>query len=470
MRERRYAVQRRIAHAGRDGSERGPPLSFSPSSPKRVSRRLADVIVSGPWRVEDAIERGHLALGRRRRWLGPLIHRLFAAIGSGTRPGSRRVSDLVMSDPKFLRACGRTRIGLDRVPFARPAMWPAPGAPSEWLLPPITTTADLAEFLRIGMAELLWLADPQGRERRSKPTEPRRHAYRWIAKRSGSRRLVEIPCGRLRHVQGRLLREVLDPIPAHDSAHGFRPRRSIRTYAAPHVGRSVVLKLDLLDFFPSIGSSRVTALFLSCGYPEPVARLLSALCSNAAPSDVWARREAPSPCEGTSRSRRLLQRPHLPQGAPTSPALANLCAYRLDARLSGLASASGGTYTRYADDLAFSGDPAFARTIERFHVHACAIALEEGFRVNTRKTRIMRRGVCQRIAGVVVNEKVNVPRADYEALKATIHNCVVHGPSAQDRSGVTDFRAHLLGRIAHVGSLHPDRGRKLRGEFARIAW
>ena len=344
-------------------------------------------------------------------------------------------------------------------------MWPTPGAPSEWPLPQITTTADLAEFLRVRPAGLLWLADPQGRERRSKPNDPRRHDYRWIAKRSGSRRLVETPCARLRHIQRLILHEILDRIPPHDAAHGFRAGRSIRTYAAPHVGRSVVLKLDLLDFFPSIGSSRVTALFLSCGYPEPVARVLSALCTNAAPSDVWTRREASPPGENTSRSRRLLQRPHLPQGAPTSPALANLCSYRLDARLSGLASASGGTYTRYADDLAFSGDSAFARSIERFHIHACAIALEEGFCVNTRKTRIMRRGVCQRIAGVVVNETLNVSRRDYEALKATIHNCVLHGPSAQNRSCVGDFRSHLLGRIAHVGSLHPERGRSLREEF-----
>ena len=157
----------------------------------------------------------------------------------------------------------------------------------------------------------------------------------------------------------------------------------------------------------------------------------------------------------------------MPQGAPTSPALANLAAHRLDARLAGLARAAEASYTRYADDLVFSGGESFARSIARFPVHAAAIALEEGFAVQHRKTRVMRQGVRQRAAGVVINQKTNITRDDYDQLKAILYNCVRHGPSEQNRGGVADFRAHLAGRVAYVARLNPQRGEKLSRLFAR---
>jgi hypothetical protein len=162
--------------------------------------------------------------------------------------------------------------------------------------------------------------------------------------------------------------------------------------------------------------------------------------------------------------------PHLPQGAASSPALANLCAYRLDCRLAALARSAGAAYTRYADDLAFSGGPELERCARRFHVHVCRIALEEGFEVHTRKTRFMRQGVRQQLAGVVVNSRPNLRRADYDRLKAILHNCVRHGPQSQNRDGHSDFRAHLAGRVAYWRWLNPERGARLRALFDRVAW
>jgi RNA-directed DNA polymerase len=162
--------------------------------------------------------------------------------------------------------------------------------------------------------------------------------------------------------------------------------------------------------------------------------------------------------------------PHLPQGAPSSPALANLCAYRVDCRLSGLARAAGAEYTRYADDLAFSGDEQFDRGVERFAAHAAAVLLEEGFQVHHRKTRIMRRGVRQYLAGVVANERVNVVRADFDRLKATLTNCVKHGPASQNREGHPEFRLHLAGRVAFVEMINPQKAARLRRIFAKIEW
>src|SRR5262249_24103120 len=156
----------------------------------------------------------------------------------------------------------------------------------------------------------------------------------------------------------------------------------------------------------SISRARVFGLFHTAGYHNSVARLLAALCTNATPSWLWVDR----PPHTNSRDelmQRLYLRPHLPHGAPSSPALANLCAYRLDCRLAALARSIDAHYTRYADDLAFSGGDELARAARRFHVHVAAIALEEGFAVHTRKTHIMRQGVRQNLAGIVVNQRTN---------------------------------------------------------------
>ena len=212
------------------------------------------------------------------------------------------------------------------------------------------------------------------------------------------------------------------------------------------------------------------ALFRSVGYPEHVADLLAGLCTNAAPLDIWDGDRFPVSDEHARHVRWLYGTPHVPQGAPTSPAIANLCAYWLDRRLSALADTAQAVYTRYADDLAFSGDEPFARAAKRFQVHVCATALEEGFRVHHRKTRIMRRGVCQRLAGVVVNQHLNLPRHDIDRLKATLTNCIRHGTASQNRTNHPDFQSHLHGRVAFVESINPSSGRKLRRLFERIVW
>ena len=343
------------------------------------------------------------------------------------------------------------------------------GPPAQWQLPDLPTPGELADWLKITPGALDWFADCQGREQRW-PAGPLRHyRYRWVPKRSGGLRLIETPKTRLKAIQRRLLHELLDEIPPHDAAHGFRSGRSIKSYALPHVGHRVVIRLDLQDFFTSIHQPRIVALFFTAGYPKPVSRLLAGLCTNSVPRELWT---DPAIERGTTDARRhrALQQPHLPQGAPTSPALANLCAFRLDVRLSKLATSAAANYTRYADDLVFSGGEELARSARRFHIHAAAIALEEGFAVNFRKTRIMRQSVRQQIAGVVVNEKPNVRRSDYDELKAILHNCAHGDQESQNRAALPDFRAHLLGRIEHVAMLNAARGTKLRDLFAAIEW
>src|SRR5207245_1991937 len=99
----------------------------------------------------------------------------------------------------------------------------------------------------------------------------------------------------------------------------------IKTFASLHVGKRVVLRMDLQDFFPSISGARIQALFRTIGYPEAIADLLGGICTNATPRNAWSHLPAGIDQRQLEGVREMYRRPHLPQGAPTSPALANLC-------------------------------------------------------------------------------------------------------------------------------------------------
>jgi retron-type reverse transcriptase len=315
-----------------------------------------------------------------------------------------------------------------------------------------------------------WFADLKRLGNKSGEEKLQHYRYRLERKAHGGLRLIEMPKPRIRKLQRQILDYLLNRIPTHPAAHGFVRGRGILTFAAPHAGKPIVLRLDLQDFFPRIYGPRVQTLFRTCGYPEAVADRLGGICTNVVPHSAWE-------ClpDGISPNERIIAQAlyrssHLPQGAPTSPALANLCAYRLDCRLSGLAKAAGAAYTRYADDLAFSGDTDFARGVERFAAQVTKIVGEERFRVNPRKTRVMREGVRQYLAGLVVNEKPNISRDTFDQLKAILTNCIRHGAASQNREGHPHFRAHLEGRVSFVESVNAVKGQRLRVLFDGIHW
>ena len=226
---------------------------------------------------------------------------------------------------------------------------------------PLPSPGALASHLELGEGELAWFADVGGINAKTARQPLLHYRYRWVSKRGGGYRLLEAPKDRLKRIQRWILRHVLAPLPVAPEAHGFVAGRSLLSFVAPHAGQAVVVRLDLEDFFASVSRARVVALFRRVGYPRAVARTLAGLCTAAAPHHVLESH----PREGADLARRFLANarlrdPHLPQGAPTSPALSNLAAFRLDRRLAALARAFGATMTRYADDLAFAGDQRFA--------------------------------------------------------------------------------------------------------------
>lgn len=329
-------------------------------------------------------------------------------------------------------------------------------------LPVFHTPAQMADWIGLPLNKVAWLVHRFSSGRPATVKDAHYH-FRWMQKRLGGWRLIESPKSTLKQVQTRILDELLDRVPVHSNAHGFTLNRSIVTNARPHVGQAILVKFDLANFYTTVSFARVVAIFRGLGYSREAAIWLGLLTTSAAPGNLGFNDSSPYAIN------QYLRR-HLPQGAPTSPALANLSAFGLDARLSGLAKSYGARYTRYADDLTFSGAEDLSHGLRTLIPLVTQIVGKERFAINKSKSRILRAHQRLTIAGVVVNEKINVARADFDRLKAILTNCLRHGPSTQNHDQIEEFHLHLRGRIAHVMMLNPARGQALCELFARIDW
>jgi retron-type reverse transcriptase len=299
-------------------------------------------------------------------------------------------------------------------------------------LPVWKSEAEIAAALELPLKQLQHYSFHRQRE-----TSPHYVVFA-VPKRSGGQRLIYAPKRRLKALQRRLNELLVDRLPVSQQAHGFRPQRSVATNASPHAGKAVVIKLDLKDCFPSIRYARVRGLLIALGYGYPVAASLAVLMTEAPRQPVEA--------EG-----KLYHVPVGPracvQGAPTSPGLCNAVLMRLDRRLAGLAQKHGFAYTRYADDLTFSGhDPAKIKLLISL---SGRIVREEGFQLNRRKTRVLRRSQRQRVTGVVVNQQPGLSRQERRRLRAAVHQLVQSGGSDSAR------RQYLVGKLAYLHMLNP---------------
>jgi RNA-directed DNA polymerase len=430
-----------------------------------LARALAAGFLAGEWTQAGMVASGSTVLGRRARWLPPLVRQTLALYPRAPVDRPRELAANLASRPAAAKA-------LRAVPVVRPVVATQMLA-NRWRLPVLDDLADVSSFLGVSAADLDWFADPRhlARSASDVPLQHYRVSHRVAP--SGAIRVLEAPKPRLKAVQRRLLHEVAALIPPHDAARGFRPGGSVRSYAAPHADRSVVLRLDLEAFFASVTVSRVYGIWRTAGYPEAVAHCLAGLVTSVLPLSSW--RAVPTPADDAMldahwRLGRRLAAPHLPQGAPTSPAMANLAAFRLDVRLTALARSWGGRYTRYADDLAFSGERGWGTGTSRLIDAVEAIVTDEGFRLNARKTGVMPRAGRQTLGGLVVNERPKVARHQVDLLRAILHNCHRHGPSTQNRDDVPAFEEHLRGRIAWVAQHDPVRGRRLQDVHDAIDW
>jgi RNA-directed DNA polymerase len=263
-----------------------------------------------------------------------------------------------------------------------------------------------------------------------------------IKKRSGADRSICAPRAQLRAVQRTILSQLLDKIQVHECCHGFVRGRSIVSNAQRHLQAKLLLKIDLKDFFPTIHYRRIVGMFRYYGYNYEVSATLAGLVT----------------FRDKLESGESLWPGVLPQGAPTSPAIANILCRRLDARLEKFADKIGATYTRYADDLTFS----FAELPEKLNVGRVfwwidQVCQQEGFNENYAKRRVLRPHQQQRVTGIVVNDTAHIPRAARRRFRAILANCKHHGVEYEAK-GDTHFEDKLRGFAAYVHMVQPELG------------
>jgi hypothetical protein len=351
-----------------------------------LANELADAFLVAPWRVEMVAEGGAACLDRWPSWMEALALSVVAVFRTPPVDRRRDLVDFIESflagraapagevrPPRILRGLLEAGAGEEAARRSR--------LDHDWPIAQIESPVGLAERLELSDGQLAWLADLRSLERSVVDEKLRNYRYAVIRRRSGLPRVLEAPKARLKEIQRWMLREILDHVPTHDAAHGFTRGRSVVTHAALHTGQAAVLRLDLKDFFASVSAARVFGIFRTLGYSPAVAHVLTGLATNTVPQMVWqevcrvsdARLIQPRFWLG-----RQLATPHLPQGAPTSPALANPAAFGLDRRLAGLAASMNVRYSRYADDLIFSGAGRLCRCRNRLEALVGEIADEEG--------------------------------------------------------------------------------------------
>jgi len=302
-------------------------------------------------------------------------------------------------------------------------------------LPVWRDEVEVARALDISLKELWFFAIHRECERQQ------HYVTFSIPKRSGGKRLIMAPKRRLKAIQRKLLALLVEKLPVSPHAHAFRRGRNIRTGAEPHVGKRFVLKLDLKDFFPSVTFARVRGLLIAYGYSYPVATTLGVLMTEAERQPVAVNDQVFHVPVG--------QR-HCVQGAPTSPGICNALVLRLDRRLSGFAKKNGLNFTRYADDLSFSGD--FDRKVaDKHRVVINRIITEEGFTINNGKTKLMGRGGCQTVTGVVVNQTLGLSRQDRRRLRAMAHRLKTLDANNLPGGQLAKFE----GKVAYLSMLNP---------------
>ena len=264
-----------------------------------------------------------------------------------------------------------------------------------------------------------------------------------ISKKAGGKRTIEAPSDRLKAIQLWIKREILDSFSASQYATGFRKNYSIVDNAERHIGKDLVISMDIKDFFPSVTYAQVLTVFVYIGYKLDVAHLLTKLCTNA--QNV------------------------LPQGSPASPALSNLVALRLDKRLGTLAESIGCDYSRYADDLTFSGN----KTVKSIIPLVELILFQEGFILNSSKTRLQYKHQRQEVTGLIVNTRISVSSKLKTELDNAIYFIRKHGLSDHMKHIQCDrsfYKEHLYGIAYFIKMVNRDEGMCYLSKLDSLAW
>ena len=261
----------------------------------------------------------------------------------------------------------------------------------------------------------------------------------YIPKANGKQRLITEPLPELKQVQYWILHNILEKCPISKYAKAFIKDKSLISNAKYHLNQNVVVTLDIMDFFPSISFYMVRNLFHQLGYALSVSTLLASLCC---------------------------YRNALPQGAPTSPYLSNLCMIPIDAAISKYILFRGIRYTRYADDLTFSGtfDP------HKLIHNISSLLYKFGFHINPDKTRVAHQNARQEVTGIVVNSHMQMERSKRKAIRQQMYYIKKYGIESH-LSHIKESKAHylnhLLGQINFALFVNP-KDKEMRKYFELV--
>ena len=262
---------------------------------------------------------------------------------------------------------------------------------------------------------------------------------KWtLPKKSGGVRIISAPSPSLKIVQRRILEKLLDPLGFHACAYGFAKGRSIKDNALAHVGNPIVANVDISNCFPSVRWPLVLGV---------MRRDLGSHLSSSAISTLVDICTA----EGG-----------LPIGAPTSPSLLNRVLLISDKILEKESKKRSCNYSRYADDLTFSGEHS---AIEMIGVSKGVLG-RIGLSLDPKKTNIFRKGRRQAVTGLVVNQQVSVPRRIRRRLRAAVHSA--ENGNQVTWQGTEQSLNSLQGRLSFLAMIHFNEGQALKTRLKAI--
>jgi RNA-directed DNA polymerase len=322
---------------------------------------------------------------------------------------------------------------------------------------PVLLSADaLAHALGMPLSELRWLSYHRD------VASTVHYSHFSLPKKTGGVRMISAPKPKMKKAQAWIWENILGKLDVSAHAHGFVPGRSSLSNAELHCGKRVLINMDVKDFFPSVKFVRVRELFVSFGYPRRVASILALLTTESPRVAGMIDGDVKKQVHHVALGARAL-----PQGACTSPAMTNLLCKRLDQRLFALGRKFGFNYSRYADDLSFSGDD--LSCVGDILSITKRVLSEEGFVVHPDKTKVMHRSQKQEVTGLTVNESApHLPRTEKRRLRAMLHNAKKLGLEAANIKKLPFFEAHLHGWVAYAAMSEPNYARKWFDAFAQV--
>jgi len=345
-------------------------------------------------------------------------------------------------------------------------------------LPVIFSIVNLAILMKIQSDYLKVLIgeveiEKRGQFENNEEYKYKRYNYFKLKKRRGGYREIMSPAKDLKYIQKWILRNILEKYPLANSCKGFQKRISIKDNATGHHNSDLILKVDLLKFYDTITERRVYGMFSSMGYAKNLSYSLAKLTTAKHRDSYWLNFDKTAK---HTLEKLIKEKPSiLPQGAPSSPMIANILATKMDSRFEKLSKKMGFHYSRYADDLTFSITKD-AKLPPLLLIKK--IIRDEGFFINPNKICYMKKGSKQYVTGLTVNNGVNVHKGYRKDIGQHIHYCRKFGVISHLQKREKDFPKYntltfhdwLYGHICFIKSINKADGEKLLKKFNLINW